>query len=138
MDGTRAAGGPCRREAPGFSLVEVLLALLLLTVAVLGVAGLALGVARESRRSGRETARALAAQRALDSLRHAGFERADDGRSTLVLDGREWRVAWEVVREAPDLKRVEVHVSGAGRRRDAPFAVTRLHRRHGGGSGGAR
>ncbi len=114
----------------GFTLVEVLVAVLVLSVGVLGVAGLTLGVARESRRSARETARTLAAQRALDSIRRVGFAGAADGRSTLLLDGEEWTVTWQVVREAAGLKRVDVRVpTGSAAERERPFAAARLHRR---------
>lgn len=113
----------------GFTLVEVLVAVLVLSVGVLGVAGLTLGVAGESRRSARVTARTLAAQRALDSIRRVGFGAVVDGRSTLLLDGAEWTVTWQVVREAAGLKRVDVRVStGPGAERGRPFAAARLHR----------
>lgn len=136
-EGTHADGSPRRSATPGFSLVEVLLAVLVLSVGVLGVAGLALSVARESRRSARETARAVAAQRALDSIRRAGFERAVDGRATLALDGLDWTVTWKVVREAPRLKRVEVGVAEEGEGGPALFAAARLHRLPAADSGGA-
>lgn len=130
-------GTPGGNRPPGFSLVEVLVAVLVLSVGLLGVAGLTLNVARESRRSAQETGRTLAAQRALDSLRRAGFGAAEDGGSTVRLDGREWRVTWEVTREAAGLKRVDVRVAaGPGGERGRPFAAARLHRRPGPGSGG--
>lgn len=134
---THVDGTPRRRGSHGFSLVEVLLAVLLLSVAVLSVAGLAAGVARESRRSARETARTLAAQRTLDSVRRAGFERAVDGRATVALDGRRWTVTWAVTREAPGLKRVAVAVSDGDGGDPSDFASIRLHRLPALDSGGA-
>ena len=119
-----------RGGARGFTLAEVLVAVVVLSVGVLGVAGLTLAVARESRRSARETARALAARRALDSIRAAGFDVAVDGGSTLALDGRGWRVRWRVTRETPDLKRVDLRVpAGPDEESGPPFATARLHRR---------
>ena len=126
-----------RGGARGFTLAEVLVAVVVLSVGVLGVAGLTLAVARESRRSVRETARTQAARRALDSICRAGFAAAADGSSAVALDGREWTVTWEVTREAAGLKRVDLRVSAGPRGgRGRPFAAARLHRRPGPGSGG--
>lgn len=123
---------PHDRRESGFGLVEVLIAVVLLSVGVMGVAALTLGVARQSRRSARETGRTLAAQQVLDSIRRAGFGAAEDGRSTLAPDGRVWRASWAVRELSSDLKRVDVRIAGPGAttegwgRRD--LFTARLHR----------
>ena len=105
---------PHHGRESGFGLVEVLIAVVLLSVGVLGVAALTLGVSRQSRRSARETGRTLAAGQVLDSIRGAGFAAAADGRSTLAPDGRAWRASWAVRELSSDLKRVDVRIAGPG------------------------
>lgn len=113
--------------AAGFSLLEVLLAVVLLSVGVLSVAAVATAVARHSGRSARETGRSLAARQVLDSVRRAGFPAAEDGSSILTAGGREHRAAWRVTEVSAGLKRVDVRVEGRGPEPGRSFG-TRLHR----------
>lgn len=113
--------------AAGFGLIEVLVALVVLSAGLLGAAALSTAVERQRRLAARETGRTLVAQQVLDSLRQAGFAAARDGGTTLSLAGRRWPVSWSVEAVSSRLKAVEVRVEG--RAGDAPLSfATRLHR----------
>lgn len=128
-----------RRAERGFGLVEALVALVVLTVGMLGVAGLSAGVAEQTRRSAWETEQALVAQQLMDSIRRAGYAAATDGADTLAMGGVEWAAAWAVSQASPGLKRVDVDVDGRGEMGDRTYTA-RLHQptalpSNGGGGG---
>lgn len=137
--------GRDRRAERGFGLVETLVALLVLSVGMLGVAGLTGSVAKQTRRASWETEQALVAQQVMDSIRQAGYAAAADGADTLQIAGRQWAAAWTVTEPAPTLKRVDVDVDGR-RELSARTYTARLHRplalasakppQSGGGGGG--
>lgn len=130
------SGDPAGAEAgpPGFGLIEVLIALLVLSAGLLAAAGLSTAVEEQRRLASRETERTLVAQQVLDSIRQAGFVAARDGAAVLRVAGRRWPVTWAVQEAAPRLKTVEVRVQG--RSGDAPLSVaTRLHRPRVGAAG---
>lgn len=127
---------PEEQRDAGFSLVEVLLAVVLLSAGVLSVAAVATAVARSSGRSARETGRTLAVRQVMDSVRRAGFAAAEDGGATLVAGGREHRLRWTVTEVSAGLKRVDVRVEGEGPARVRSFS-SRLHRPPAPGPGGA-
>lgn len=124
--GSGVDGAPGRRQA-GFGLVEVLVALVVLSAGMLGVAGLTGTAAEQTWRSAWETEQALVAQQLVDSIRQAGFGEAVDGADTLEIAGRRWAAAWTVTRPATALKRVDVALEGR-RGLDARTFTTRLHR----------
>lgn len=112
----------------GFGLIEVLVALVVLSAGLLGAAALSTAVEDQRRRAARETARTLVAQQVLDSLRGAGFTAAESGEAELRMAGRTWPVSWRVDGVAPRLKAVEVRIPGAGRADRALTVRSRLHR----------
>lgn len=119
--------GRGRRAERGFGLVEVLVALVVLSVGMLGAAGLTGSVATHTRQASWETAQVLVAQQLMDSIRQAGYAVAASGADTLSVAGRRWAASWTVTRAAPSLKEVSVDVEG---RRELPGRTftARLHR----------
>lgn len=111
----------------GFGLVEVLVALVLLSAGMLGVARLAATVAERTTRSSWETGQTLVAQQVLDSIRQAGHADATSGRDTLRASGRRWPVSWAVRPVADGLKEVRVRVEGV-RTLEELEVSTRIHR----------
>lgn len=123
------ARGPAsiRRGETGFGLVETLVALVVLTAGLLGVAGLTTTVAEQTRRSSWETEQALVAQQVMDSIRQAGYAAASDGTDTLSISGRQWAASWTVTKPVRSLKKVDVEVQARGDLGARTFAA-RLHR----------
>ena len=101
----------CEPEA-GFGLVEVLVALTLLAVGLVAVAGLTRGVARQTREAAIRTEQTFAARQVLEAMMARGYAALDDGASdtTLVVGARSYTVRREVTREGTDLKRLSATV----------------------------
>lgn len=119
--------GP-RGEA-GFGLVEVLVAVTILAVGLLAVAGLTWAVATQTREATVRTGQTLAAQQVVDAMVARGYEALATGSSdtTLVVGERSYTVAREVTQAGPDLKQVVATVSGAEGIAPRVF-TTRVHR----------
>jgi prepilin-type N-terminal cleavage/methylation domain-containing protein len=66
------------RDQEGFSLVEVLIAVIVLSFGLLAVGGLALATAQQSRASEARTDQTLAAERVMDGLVSQGYTGLDD------------------------------------------------------------
>ena len=81
-----------RRRHLGFTLVEVLIALAILGIGILGVTLLFPAAMRESRRAGGETIAAMYADSVVDMLRAHGYGglevRTDPSRNVLRIVGR--------------------------------------------------
>lgn len=112
----------------GFSLVEVLIALLVLTIGMLAVAGLASTVAQQTREGSWRSDQTLVAQQVVMEVVQDGYASASSYQDTLPMGGHEWPVQVTVTTVATDLKEVEVEVEGRGGM-DARTYTTRLHRR---------
>lgn len=113
--GRRAAvgtpGGGAGRAASseaGFGLVEVLVALTILAVGLLAVAGLTWGVARQTREAAVRTEQTLAARQVLEAMIDRGYAALDPGTTdtTLVVGERSYTVSRVVTLEGADLKRL--------------------------------
>jgi prepilin-type N-terminal cleavage/methylation domain-containing protein len=96
------------RAKCGFTLVELLIAILVLTVGLLGLAGTAVLVSRMVARGQRAAAQAAFAARRLEMLRATACTAQDDGvdvlyRGTTPVDSISWRFAprgnrgWRIV-----------------------------------------
>lgn len=82
-----------RRRRRGISLVEVLIACVLLTVAVLGLVSVATGVSRQTGNSRRQVIAASMAQARLDSLRSLSCASMSSGARTRQGITEEWTVS---------------------------------------------
>lgn len=124
------SGGGRPEATGGFGLVEVLVAVVVLAVGLLGVAAVAAGVAGLTLDASRETDRALVARQLLDSIRRAGYRSAVSGTAAPVQSGRTWPSSWTVTEESRGVRRVDLRVEADGRTRGLDLS-TRLHREPG-------
>ncbi len=95
----------------GFSLVEVLLAIVVTSVGILGAAGVVLGIGSQAVRAGRDTEHTLAGRNAVESLVRAGHAAATSHTSTVDIGGRRFDVSHDVSEPLPRLKHALVTVS---------------------------
>lgn len=106
-----------RRAERGFSLVEVLIAVVILGVGLLAVAGISSGVADLTRRSTVETEQTMAAQQMLEEMINEGFGAYPRGAgaiadTTLTVAGRSYTVTREVFSVSSRIDSVRVIVEG--------------------------
>ena len=101
----------CEPDA-GFGLIEVLVALTILAVGLLAVAGLTWSVARQTREAAIRTERTLAARQVLEAMADRGFAALTPGTSdtTLVVGKRSYTVRRAVSQEGTELKRLSATV----------------------------
>jgi len=113
----------------GFGVVEALVAVVILGVGLLAVAGLVMGFAVETRRTATETRRILVGQQVLEEQVGRGYSETLVGaRDTLVSsDGEEYRVRMRVTQSAPRVREVEVVVEGSEQPARRDTLATRLH-----------
>ncbi|WP_428276127.1 type IV pilus modification PilV family protein [Candidatus Palauibacter sp.] len=98
-------------KTAGFSLVEVLLAIVVTSVGVLGAAGVVLGVGSQALRAAWDTEHALAGRNAVESLVRAGYAAAASHTSVVDVGGRRFDVSHDVAERSPRLKHAHVTVS---------------------------
>lgn len=99
-----------RTDESGIGLVEVLIALIILSVGMLSVAGISLSVGAQTRWSTWQTDQSLAAQEVLERVQREGFDAAASGTETVGIDNREYVVTRTVTLVEPRVKEVEVSV----------------------------
>jgi prepilin-type N-terminal cleavage/methylation domain-containing protein len=110
----RAARIRARRTIDGFSLIEVMISIVFLSLILLGAAGLMNGVAAGTRNSQGNTLATEILQQKIEELRSLPFDNSNltagtHTKSDAVL-GR--TVSWTVVDDVPDeLKRVDLKVT---------------------------
>lgn len=119
--GIRPRGAP--RGDGGFSLVELVVAVMILSVGLLALAG-GMGVVVGSvTQSGVKTDRSAALQSGLETVKSMDFDDVDSGADSVGI----YEVRWETVLETQNWKDVNVTVEGpaaSGAGAGAPF-VTR-------------
>lgn len=110
---------PARRDRDpeaGFGLVEVLVALIILSVGLLGVGGLALVASQHVNRGGAGTGQEIAAQRVLEGLLEQGYADLSDETgagawdTTLSVKGRSYTVTKEVEQISFRVRRLTARV----------------------------
>lgn len=98
-------------KTAGFSLVEVLLAIVVTSVGALGAAGVVLAIGLQARRAAWDTEHALAGRNAVESLVRAGFAAAASHASVVDIGGRRFDVSHRVATRSRRLKHARVTVS---------------------------
>lgn len=98
-------------KTAGFSLVEVLLAIVLTSIGVLGAAGVVLGIGSRALRAAWDTEHALAGRNAAESLLRTGHAAAASHTSTVDIGGHRFDVSYDVTEPSPRLRHARVTVS---------------------------
>ncbi len=126
MSGREARGGrSALADERGLTLVEVVVALLVLSVGLLAVAGMTLSVGTQVRRAGLYTDQNLVAQERLDRAAARGWNGTSTGTTvdTVVRNGVEWEVTEIVSDLSARLRQVEVTVGGNATVPDRTFTL---------------
>jgi type IV pilus assembly protein PilV len=84
----------------GFSLIEILIALIILSIAFLGLAGLMVQTTRNNSFGGRITEAATFAQDKLEELRSTSWVAINSGSDKLSVNGLDFTRNWTVVPNA--------------------------------------
>ncbi len=114
---TARAGFPRARPRRGLSLVEIMVAILLLGIGVLGLAGFSLAAGRQMKGAGYQETAALVVQSRLDSLASIRCNAlAASGTQTGTATTMGVREAW-VVADGNDIKIISDTVRFTGRTR---------------------
>lgn len=109
--------------------MELLVAVSLLALGLVAVAGLVPGVARQTRQAAVRTGQTLAAEQVLGAMLERGYPAAVPGAgdTTVEVGGRSYTVTRTVRQVGTDLREIEVAVAGADGVASRVFA-TRVHR----------
>lgn len=94
----------------GFSLVEVVIAMVVLTVGVLAMAATTGQIFTQLQNATRRTERAVAVQQAVEQIRAMNFSDVRDSAMTVG----DYRVQWVVQPRGARFKEVELHSIGPG------------------------
>lgn len=101
-------------DEAGFGLVEMMVAMLILAVGLLGLAAITTGVASQSRLSAERTAQAMAAQQVLEDVARGGYAAASSRVDTVRVTGRDYIVTTTVTDVSVRVRQVSAVVSGRG------------------------
>lgn len=110
-DGTEGATAATPLRHAGIGLVEVLIALAILSVGLLSIAGIAMSVGAQTRLSTWQTDQALAAQVVLERVHNAGYDAATDGTDTVYIGSKRYIANRSVTVVEARVKEVRVTVS---------------------------
>lgn len=125
-----SAGGGCAADAldseEGFGLVEALIALIILGVGLLAIAGIALSVSAQARAGVNTTAQVLAGQQVLEAMVEAGYGNVPTTDTTVTVGNRTFTVRRSVTATGTRWQQIEARVEGMGDQ-PAETLVTRLH-----------
>lgn len=122
-EGTVASGGPVHGGSrSGFSLVELVVAVIILAVGVLGLAGTTAFVVRQVAHADVVTERSAAFQTVIEDLRATPWSTITPGSRTVGA----FSVAWTFVDSTIHTKTVEVVTAGPGMGRDSEEGMPRL------------
>lgn len=117
---------PVRKGQEGFGLIELLIAITILAIGLMAVAGIALAVASQTRLATYQTDQALAAQEVLERMQAKGYASATDTTENLSFGNRSYTVTVTVTQPSSRVKEVAAQVSGIGPLNSRTF-TTRLY-----------
>ena len=111
-----------RSRRAGFSLVEVVIAIVILAFGVLGLAGTTMFVVRQVTLADVNTKRSAALQTVVERIRSTNFNSVGTGTETIGS----YAVAWSVTDSTGTMKTVRVITTGPGLRKDSAAVVPML------------
>lgn len=94
----------------GFTLVELVVALVILAVGILGLAGTTAYVVRQVAVAGMQTERTAALQAGIERIRAIGFDNIGSGTDTVG----DYIVDWQVVSTGTNSKTMRIRTTGPG------------------------
>jgi type IV pilus assembly protein PilV len=102
-------------QKSGFTLMEVLVAMLLLTIGLLGVANLTIGVIKGNSYSKNVTTATVVAQQQIEQAQRIGYTNANSvaGTATVAMGGTSFTRTTTVTNSSPAAKMKTVTVSAA-------------------------
>jgi type IV pilus assembly protein PilV len=110
------------RGSGGFSLIELIIALIILTFGVLGMAGTTALVVRQTTLADVNTERSAALQSVVERIRATSYNSVGTGSSTVGA----FTVSWSVASSTGNTKTVRVITTGPGLRKDTAAVVPTL------------
>lgn len=102
------------RDVAGLGLIEVITAMVILSIGVLAVAGLTVQVGTQNRLSTWQTDQSLAAQQVMESMQRRGYAAAVGGTDTVTVGSRTYVVTSTVSVPANRVKQVRLTVQSPG------------------------
>ena len=128
---SRTAHGPSPSSESGMTLIEILVAVFVLTVGLLAVAAMTGAVATQTRTAGSLTGQAAAGQQVLEALRMQGYASltpGTQGTRQVTVNSHSYTVTYAIASGGTGLKEIEVRIDGT---RDLPpdTMSTLLHER---------
>lgn len=117
-------------DTAGIGLIEVLAALIIMSMGMLAIAGVSLHVGSQTQLSTWQTDQALAAQQVMERLQRVGYAAVGSGTDTVSVGNRTYVVNRLVSRPAPRVKRVQLTVlslRGAAQRAAPRVFVSRIY-----------
>lgn len=121
---SHVAGPTAQSRRGGFSLVELVVAVVILAIGVLGLAGTTAFVVRQVTLADVNTERTAALQAVVEQIRSTSYNSVGSGSQTVGS----YAVAWSVTDSTGQTKVVQVITTGPGLNKDTSAAVPMLAR----------
>lgn len=110
----------------GFGLIEALIALIILSVGLLAIAGIALSVSAQTRAGVNTTAQVLAGQQVLEAMVQEGYGSVPTGDTTVTVGSRTFIVDRSISASGSRWQEIQVQVESMGDQA-AETITTRVH-----------
>ena len=101
-------------DESGFGLVEAMVAIIILAVGLVSVAGISFGTMSLMRNSSNMTDQTMAGHLALENVQRAGYTAAATGVDTVTINYKDYITAITVTNVTATMKEVTVVVPGSG------------------------